>query len=104
MLRAAFLFVLLLPAAAWSDNIWLCQDLTQHPEFSSIQCAPDAKVYVPSRINAGGAYSKSKTDDPRYRAFISEHNERLEQELDKSKKAGNREGGNLDRFRRYPTR
>lgn len=104
MYRLIATLCLLLPATAFAGKIWLCQDLQQQPEFSSIQCAPDAKVYVPDPVNAGGTYGKTEAGDNRYRQFIDEHNRRL----DNGKKAGkggqNREGNNLDRFRNYPTR
>ncbi|WP_207061473.1 hypothetical protein [Motiliproteus sp. SC1-56] len=88
------------PGLSVAGTIWKCQDLQKVPEFSTIQCAPDAEIYVPSRPNTSSTVTGNAKSDSRYEAFISEHNRRF-QEAQRERSRRNTEGRNLNRFKSY---
>lgn len=102
------LTLLLTGASASAEElvIWKCEDLQKLKEFSSIQCAPDAQVYVPARTNAGQVGTTPEADR-RYIEFLNRHTIKgatpkppQAAESDSSQ-APSREGRNLDRFKTY---
>lgn len=103
--------MLLLLSSRWvlaEPVIWRCEDLQKLKEFSSIQCAPDAQIYVPSRPNAG-SFGAGANVDRRYIEFLNRHN--LQGQEGRPATQGNpapapadnsqREGRNLQQFKTY---
>ncbi|WP_210395615.1 hypothetical protein [Motiliproteus sediminis] len=88
--------------------IWKCEDLQKLKEFSSIQCAPDAEIYVPSRTNAGQV-GISPEADRRYIEFLNRHTLKgtsppagqAAEPASPAEAQPSRESRNLDRFKTY---
>lgn len=108
-MRLGLLLVVLLNSApAWSEPvIWRCEDLQKLKEFSSIQCAPDAEIYVPSRTNAGSITGGSNFNR-RYLEFLNRHSLQNQSPPPVDTPAAqpapsgeNREGRNLQPFKSY---
>jgi len=110
-MRTGLLLLLLSGLAQAEPVIWRCEDLQKFREFSSIQCAPDAQIYVPSRTNAG-SIGGGADFDRRYREFLNRHSLQGEREPNANRAPAvpaptppatndSREGRSLQQFKTY---